>query len=501
MILDPVRDERECIIDFRIGDINESCCRHALRAREELMGRMLLDSFPFHRDSGIFDLCCLAFDAGKPGEIRELILGGHPLGGDPSRTFATRVARIDDGIVVAWHDDTNREKEISIADRLRNRDKLDRAILESKSPREIAETALRLLAQQIPISRGRVALFDLDARQARTLALFDERSTGGRSGMPPSENLDDGFDFSLAADPGGELVPNRQGFRSEDRRPFVEFQLRDRIGRIGLLELDSDRREGFSAGQLAMAREFASLIAIGLRQAALVEEAREFKSRLKSLSLRLIAAEEVERRRISRELHDETGQILMAIKLNLRPASGPPGDPVVPDRLDVARSLIDRAIGQVRTLAHELRPSLLDDFGLVPALRSLVNRAGIPARFLADPSIDRCDPEIETACYRIAQEALNNSSKHARATSVKLELALEDHHLKLIVTDDGVGFDVTEATSRAEEGSSLGILGMRERAALAGGQLSIRSEAAAGTEIIASFPGGTLLESQPSSTR
>ncbi len=125
------------------------------------------------------------------------------------------------------------------------------------------------------------------------------------------------------------------------------------------------------------------------------------------------------------------------------------------------------AIEQVRGLSLDLRPALLDDLGLVPALRShvgaIARRSDIEASFVVDEHIDRQDPEVETACYRIAQEAMNNVARHSGAMRVRVELARSAHAFWLIVADDGPGFDVTQAMARAAAGASLGLLGMRER--------------------------------------
>jgi two-component system sensor histidine kinase UhpB len=140
----------------------------------------------------------------------------------------------------------------------------------------------------------------------------------------------------------------------------------------------------------------------------------------------------------------------------------------------------------VRTLAFELRPSMLDEFGLVRALRLLVERhgkrSGVTASFAAAPADARAPHEIETACFRIAQEALNNIASHAHAHQVEVTLAGEDNDLELMIRDDGVGFSIDQLRS------SLGLVGMRERAELVGGRVDIESAPGAGTTLRARFP-------------
>ena len=143
-------------------------------------------------------------------------------------------------------------------------------------------------------------------------------------------------------------------------------------------------------------------------------------------------------------------------------------------------------IEQVRTLAFELRPSMLDEFGLVRALRLLVERhgkrSGISTSFTAAPTDVRAPREIETACFRIAQEALNNIASHARAHHVEVTLTGENNDLELMIGDDGVGFSIGQLRS------SLGLVGMRERAELVGGRVDIESAPGTGTTLRARFP-------------
>jgi signal transduction histidine kinase len=147
---------------------------------------------------------------------------------------------------------------------------------------------------------------------------------------------------------------------------------------------------------------------------------------------------------------------------------------------------IQEMIEQVRTLAFELRPSILDEFGLVRALGLLVKRhgerTGVQTSFYAAPNDARAPREIETACFRIAQEALSNIASHARARQTDVTLTAQDDHLELTVSDDGVGFSVEKARSE------LGLVGMRERAELAGGSLQIESAPGEGTTLRARFP-------------
>lgn len=219
---------------------------------------------------------------------------------------------------------------------------------------------------------------------------------------------------------------------------------------------------------------------------------REMAQRLRTLSRRLLAAQEDERRRIARELHDEIGQVLTVVKLDLQSLQRLAGAEPFALRLSEGIESIDRGLQEVRNMALDLRPSILDDLGLAAALRWFVDRhtrgGEMGAHLMVDPELSRVPPEVETACFRIAQEALTNVVRHSRASQLWLELRLAGDDLELAVRDDGVGFEPMEARARAVGGSSMGLLGMEERASLAGGVLEVRSRPGGGTEVRARFP-------------
>jgi two-component system sensor histidine kinase UhpB len=190
-------------------------------------------------------------------------------------------------------------------------------------------------------------------------------------------------------------------------------------------------------------------------------------------ALRALAAEQDERRRVSRELHDEVGQALTAVMLQLGDAA--------PGALRETREAVRRALEDVRDIARRLRPVVLDDLGLESALRSLAIETGRSARVPVEPRIGsglpQLSPEQEAVVYRVAQEALSNAARHGRPSSVALRLAPSDGGVRLEVMDDGEGFDPSRPTP------GTGILGMRERAVLVGGRLEVRSRPGKGTTV------------------
>ena len=225
----------------------------------------------------------------------------------------------------------------------------------------------------------------------------------------------------------------------------------------------------------------------------LAEKKREEYSRkLQVLSRRLVEAQETERRHLARELHDEIGQALTVAQLNLQALLESPGTKTLLPRLKESLEVVERVLEQVHDISLNLRPSILDDLGLEPALRWFTNRqaalVGLEAKFHADALEQRLDPVIETECFRVAQGALTNVLRHAQAQTVSVELRKENGQLHLRVRDDGIGFDVAALREKAVLGASLGLLSMEERAALAGGGLEFTSVPKLGTEVHAWFP-------------
>ena len=219
---------------------------------------------------------------------------------------------------------------------------------------------------------------------------------------------------------------------------------------------------------------------------------KEYNHKLQVLSRRLVEAQETERRNIARELHDEIGQALTVMQLNLQAMLLSPGTEAVSLRLNESLAVVGRVLEQVHDISLDLRPSILDDLGLEPALRWYIDRQAalveIQAEFHADRLEQRLDPMIETECFRVAQEALTNVVRHAQAKAVTVELRQEEGQLHLRVRDDGIGFEVAAIREQAMRGASLGLLSMEERALLAGGGLEFTSSPGQGTEVHAWFP-------------
>jgi two-component system sensor histidine kinase UhpB len=222
------------------------------------------------------------------------------------------------------------------------------------------------------------------------------------------------------------------------------------------------------------------------------ESLRAAHRRLQRLSRRAIELLENERRHLARELHDEIGQVLTAVKINLESVARRISDPAVKEPLRDSVEITSTALAQVRRLSLDLRPAQLDDLGLVAALRGHADRQAAVGRFTAHFETrglpKRLNTKIETACFRVSQEALTNILRHSRAANVWIDLSADQSQVTLTVRDDGVGFVVEDGTNRATSGESLGLLSMEERIALIGGSLSVVSQPGKGTEVRARVP-------------
>ena len=216
---------------------------------------------------------------------------------------------------------------------------------------------------------------------------------------------------------------------------------------------------------------------------------RALAQQTRRLSRRLLAVQEEERRHIARELHDEFGQLLAAVSLHLEVAKGVAGEAAAPNLEEAAR-LVQRAGKQVRSLALDLRPTMLETAGLDATLRWLAQeherRSGVPVTIAGQAN--ELDSETSIACFRVVQEGLTNSLRHADAKRVWVELSRGRGTLHVLVRDDGAGFDVAQALARATEQGRMGLIGMRERIEIVGGTLQVHSQPGEGTTIRAVVP-------------
>jgi signal transduction histidine kinase len=351
---------------------------------------------------------------------------------------------------------------------------LDRLLeLVCRRLRELIGARLALIA--LPTGDGDLQIAAVDGDEAPALlghVLSGERSKSRRV----LERLQSARVDSILDDPEVDQdEARRMGVRTglyvpliARGRPIGIVAVHDRLGR--------DPR--FSDADLRLAEIFAAraAVAVDLSERVARDTVR-----------RVIEAQELERRRLARELHDETGQALTSILLGLKSIRGARSDEEAERAEAELRELVVQALQDVRSLAVELRPTALDDFGLVPALERLVEtfaeRSGIKTAIEAHLGDARLPSETETVLYRLVQEALTNVVKHAAATSVSIVLTRRDDGVSLLVEDNGRGFAPGDVSPDA-----LGLVGMRERLALLGGTLAIEAPPGEGTSLAAHVP-------------
>ncbi len=270
----------------------------------------------------------------------------------------------------------------------------------------------------------------------------------------------------------------------------VTVPLRTAGGVIGVMNLVLPRRRTLTSRELATLSAIGDQIGLAAERARLYEEVRAKEVMRGELLQKLITAHEDERRRIARELHDEAGQALTALILNLEVAERSAAPPEQ-QRLSRLRAIAEDTLRELRKMIYDLRPTILDDLGLAAAIRWYVKEHVEPQGLQVDLALtgldERMPHHIETAVFRIVQEALTNILKHADARRAWVAVTLSDGQVRLSVADDGRGFD-PQAVPRAGDGRGLGLMGMQERTELLGGTWKITSRPQAGTRIEAVIP-------------
>jgi signal transduction histidine kinase len=278
---------------------------------------------------------------------------------------------------------------------------------------------------------------------------------------------------------------------SSGEHPFVAALPVGRGDRLfGALVMTGDVRNPFTALDDDFLLALGQQVGAALDQADLDRQLAARTSALEELSTRMVRQHEDERRRLSRELHDETAQVFTSVKMQLealRPSLAAGTAP----RLDRLLSLVDTGIRSIRSVTNDLRPSLLDDLGLLPALRSLVTdfaeRTGFRATFSAPPSLPQLSVDADLALFRALQEAMSNVARHSQANEVKVEVRVAEGRLRLSVCDNGRGFPTNPDGRVQEPQGRMGLTGMRERIHAIGGHVAI-ANGVPGAQVRVSLP-------------
>ena len=272
----------------------------------------------------------------------------------------------------------------------------------------------------------------------------------------------------------------------------VPITVKDRL--IGAFNVGSYVSDTFDPWKVELLLTIGNHIGVVIENAILMDSLKKHERDLQFLSSQIIEAQEEERKRISRELHDEASQALVAAKINLEMF-----EKRLPSRLEEVRSglmetstLLVRTLENLRRLSHDLRPAMLDDLGLIPTLRwyteSYGKRLGIPITFQAVNLKKRLTFEKETVIYRIVQEALTNIAKYAQAKAVSISLKKKNSTLITTVEDNGKGFNLETSVMGGDYSQGLGILGMKERVNNLGGIFHIESKQGKGTKLSVEIP-------------
>lgn len=442
----------------------------------------------------------------KSGEIRNLIVSAVP-------------------IVIAGEEELWLSAQVDITDRKRAEAERDQLLEREKAARTAAEATLDRLRAIESITDSALQHLGLDGLLQKLLArvrsalnadfasvaLLDEsrsqlylRAVSGRAhpaARAIRSPLGEGVAGRVAADGKPRIVHDLasvdltkiEGVTAEEilalSRSVIAAPLYAGGKIIGVVTAAAAVPNHFEDEDLKLLLVVADRVSPAVERARLVESVHAAGERSKALSARLLTAQEEERRRVAVELHDALGQILTAVKINLQSLERT----LAAQPHDLARAIasVDDAMERVRDLALDLRPSVLDDLGLPAALRWYGDRFArdtwIDVQFSID-AVHGLAPEIETACFRVAQEALTNVARHAHARRVWVGLHTRDDETELTVQDDGVGFDAAAARERATSGISVGLLGMEERVTSLGGEFTVQSAPGEGTLVSARFP-------------
>ena len=284
-------------------------------------------------------------------------------------------------------------------------------------------------------------------------------------------------------------VARREGIRALLTLPLIS---KEQV--MGALSVYHSKPHLFSSDEITRLTLYAHQAAVVLENAQLFEQVRAGRERLRSLSHRLVEVQEIERRHIARESHDEVGQALTGLKLVLEMVASLPAEHVGAN-LSEAQGLVNELMARVRELSLDLRPAMLDDLGLLPALLWHFERYTAQTRvkvMFEHIGLDRrFPPVVETAAYRIVQEALTNVARHAGVREATVRLWADQDTLSVQIKDQGTGFDPKAVLAA---GVSNGLAGMCERATAVGGYLTVESAPGAGTRVTAELPLGGRVE-------
>ncbi len=472
------------VVDHRgqVTYVNPSAAQLVQRSREDLIGKHIWDAFPEAVGSVFYQQFQKVMSERIAVDVEAYYA---PL----NRWFKVRSYPSQDGLSALIEDITERHgQEVTVvSDILRALN----AHLNVADAFPAAAAGLRALTG---CDRSSLTLFDEQYQWLTVLALDQDRSDVG----PGSHLLLADIPAAAAVLVGRpHLVPDLavelhspvvQRLYKDGMRSALSLPLRGAETVSGMLTLTWRTLGGATQAELPVVTQIADAIALAVEKSQLFEQVRAGRERLESLSRRLLEVQEAERRHLARELHDEIGQGLTGLKFALDAVERLPIE-AARTQLSELHKLVNDLLTRVRDLSLDLRPGMLDDLGLLPALLWLFGRysSQTSVRVTVEHSgLDRrFPPEVETAAYRIVQEALTNVARHAGVAQVTVRAWADSTTVNVQVADQGAGFDPERASANGPTG---GLTGMRERSVLLGGHITIESAPGAGTRLSAELP-------------
>lgn len=364
---------------------------------------------------------------------------------------------------------------------------------------QLVNILLDRIALIIPSDTAGVTLFDDQTRQ-EVQVLRGYQEWAGRENIPSVhiDGITDSLVHRLATSRKSVTIPNLENAPGDDGQAnhqiirswlVIPLIASDKI--IGIVELGKDEVDYFDAGQSRWAEVMVGQAAVVIQNVWLYEQVRSNSERLQLLTHKLVEVQENERAYVARELHDEAGQALSTLKLNLSRLEQDPDCPVqIAVRLREFKGATDGILEELHRLAMDLRPAALDHLGLSAALQQYIQNLSSEQLTVQFKAVgfgsERLPKNVEITLYRIVQEALTNVLRHAAASSVGILLEKELGKVKLFIEDNGIGIelDLIEKTDR------MGLVSMRERAEMLGGSLIIESSPGCGTTIVVEVPDG-----------
>lgn len=513
-IINSLEDELMVIDkDYRIVQVNESVLSRHGKRRQEVIGKYCYDIShgqqkpcrpPRHE-------CPLktVWETGKPVRVTHCHV--YQVKGERRERYLDIIATpIKDswGNVIAvtelMRDVTEaKEMESKISETQRNLlalNKIATAVSQSLDPDTVLYSATKKTLEIMNRNTGGILLWDeerqmlcyrvhngLSQEYAQAVCFQPGEGIVGRVAQSGEAILVDDISIDPRAGNPGLIA-------AEGLRAFAAVPLRVKDKVLGVLTIASHDTRKFSAEDVQLLESIASQIAIAVENAKLHQEVQRKDESRGELLGEIFSIQEEERRRIARELHDETSQSLASLAANLEAVAGmlPSGNDKAKTRLRKVGQVAIDILDEVHKLIYELRPTLLDDLGLVAAARWLsdnnLGAAGVSVNFKTIGRVRRLPSKTETTLFRVIQEAVNNIAKHAHAKNVGLTLQFKKEAIVVHIKDDGEGFNVEEAISSKDRPRGLGLLGMKERVELLKGTLNITSRPGIGTEVDIEIP-------------